>query len=553
MTTPPPSRPETDFDVLVSTGPIAQQPAAGRIRGPIGTRLDYWWAAVMSSPSGRRAWRWGGPIGVTVLAAVLRLWDLAQPHSLVFDETFYVKDSYTLMHLGYEGSWPPNADAGFNAGRIGSYQSTASFVAHPPLAKWIMSIGLQLFGAQSSFGWRISTVVVGILAVALLTAIAYGLFRSTLLATIAGGLMAIDGQAIVMSRVALLDNYVMFFALLGFGAILLDRRQSASRLALWLARRADAGRATDWGPTIWWRPWLIAAGILFGLTAANKWSGLYFLAFFAVYSLVSDALLRRTAGITFWFSSTVLRQGPASFLLTVPTALVAYLVTWTGWFVTAGGYDRRWIETGGRAWTGPLAWVPHAVQNFWHYQVAVYNFNIGEHTPHGYQANPLTWLLMFRPTAMYYQASDLGRNGCRIDHCASTITDIANPLIWYAAVAATIYLVYRLIRYRQWQAGLILTGVAAGYLPWLLYLNRTVFQFYTIAFEPYLILALTAAIGVLLGSRRSPHRRRLSGIRLVVVFLVGAALLSAFFYPLWTGMQMPLWFIRLHYWLPSWI
>ena len=51
----------------------------------------------------------------------------------------------------------------------------------------------------------------------------------------------------------------------------------------------------------------------------------------------------------------------------------------------------------------------------------------------------------------------------------------------------------------------ILTGIAAGYLPWLLYLGRTVFQFYTIAFEPFLVLALTAAIALLLGSPRDPE------------------------------------------------
>ena len=82
---------------------------------------------------------------------------------------------------------------------------------------------------------------------------------------------------------------------------------------------------------------------------------------------------------------------------------------------------------------------------------------------------------------------------------------MANPLIWWAAVAAALYLVYRLIRYREWRAGLILTGVAAGYLPWLLYPNRTVFQFYTIAFEPYLILGLTFVIGIILGRRTRPE------------------------------------------------
>ncbi|MEY4390538.1 MAG: hypothetical protein RLZZ400_281, partial [Actinomycetota bacterium] len=37
---------------------------------------------------------------VVALGAVLRLWDLGYPHKLVFDETYYVKDAYTLSKLG---------------------------------------------------------------------------------------------------------------------------------------------------------------------------------------------------------------------------------------------------------------------------------------------------------------------------------------------------------------------------------------------------------------------------------------------------------------------
>src|SRR5690606_15745401 len=126
------------------------------------------------------------------------------------------------------------------------------------------------------------------------------------------------------------------------------------------------------------------------------------------------------------------------------------------------------------------------------------------------------------------------------------------PIIWWACAAALGYLVYRLVRYRQWQAGLILTGAAAGYLPWLLYPTRTVFQFYAIVFEPFLILGLTLVIVVILGSRGDTTWRRLSGIRVVAVFLVAAVLVSAFFYPVWTGMTLPEPFIRSHYWLPGW-
>ena len=538
-----------EFDSLVEpTGTTGEIPAV--VYEP--TRIDAWFTRLMLSARNRRLYTWGAPAIVVVVAAFTRLFNLGAPHSLVFDETFYVKDAWTLWNLGYSASWPVEADKSFNVGLTDIYESVGSFVVHPPLAKWIIGLGMQAFGPDSSVGWRISTAVVGVLAVVLLMVIAKKLFDSTLLAVIAGGLFAIEGNAIVMSRVALLDNYVMFFALLGFGAILLDRAWTERRLGLWMTRRTQAGRGTDWGPSLWWRPWLMAAGLAFGLTSAVKWSGFYFLAAFAIYSVVVDALARRRAGVFFWGSGTLLRQAPVSFLLTVPIAAVAHMSTWISWFTTDNGYYRHWAEEAGNAWTGALSWVPLSVQSWWHYQASVYAYHVGEMRPHSYQANPLTWLFMVRPTSMYYQSSALGENGCDYDVCGASIAGLANPLIWWAATAAILYLVYRLARYREWQAGLILMGMVAGYLPWLGYLQRTVFQFYTIAFEPYMILGLVFALGIILGRKTDPPWRRDQGIRVVAVFLVLATLLSVFFWPLWTGMQIDIRWMQAHWWLPTW-
>ncbi|WP_200942347.1 MULTISPECIES: dolichyl-phosphate-mannose--protein mannosyltransferase [unclassified Leifsonia] len=520
-----------------------------------GTRLDAWWARVLSTPARLRLWYWGGPLAVTLLAAVLRLWNLGHPHSLVFDETFYVKDAYTLLRNGVESTWPDDADAQFNAGNTDIYNPDGSYVVHPPLGKWIIALGLAVFGAGDSFGWRIGTAVVGILAVFLITVIARRLFRgSTLIGVIAGFLFAIDGHAIVMSRVAILDNSIMFFALLGFGAILLDRGWNENRLAAWMQRKRESTGNPDtgsWGPALWWRPWLLAAGLAFGLAASVKWSGLYFLAGFGLYVIVVDMLARRRAGVAFWATSAVLKQGPVSFLLMVPVAVVTYFVAWTGWFVTATGYYRNWADEPGNAWTGALAWVPRSLQSFWHYEAAAYQWNISLATPHPYQANPFTWLFMIRPTSMYYLGTT-SENGCPTDACSDAITSIGNPIIWWAATAAVLYLVYRLARYREWRVGLILMGIAAGYLPWLLYSGRTVFQFYTIAFEPYLILALTAVLALILGRRDDPTWRRQRGIGVVAAFLGVAVLVSIFFWPLWTGERIPFWYWQLHIWLPSW-
>jgi dolichyl-phosphate-mannose-protein mannosyltransferase len=546
------SRDDAGFDALVTDDapPAVAAPADDTAVRPAAIRLtvlDRLWDGLATTPRRAMVLRWLGPVLVTVLAAGTRLWNLGSPHSLVFDETFYVKDAWTLLNLGYEASWPADPNPAFESGDVDSYLDNGSFVVHPPLGKWLISIGFMVFGADSSVGWRISTAVVGILAVILVMVIAKGIFRSSLVATIAGLLMAIDGNAIVMSRVSLLDNFGMFFSLVGF-----DRSQSATRLAVWIAARQETGRTIRWGPSLWARPWLFAAGISFGLASSIKWNGLYFLAAFAVYTLIVDAIARRNAGVSFWISGTIWKQGPASFVLTVPVALATYLTTFTGWFLTRGGYGRTWADNPVNAWQGTFAWVPHAIQSFLHMQEDVYNYHVNEHSGHPYAANPLTWLLMIRPTSMYFKGSALGADGCTVNYCGSAITGIANPLIWYAGTAAVLYLLYRLIRFREWRVGLILMGMAAGYLPWLLYLDRTVYQFYTIVFEPYMIFAIAYVVWQLIGKRGDPPPQRERNGRWVAVFLVLAVVVSIFYWPMWTGIQVDWAYMQAHYWFPLW-
>jgi Dolichyl-phosphate-mannose--protein O-mannosyl transferase len=511
-----------------------------------GSRLDDWWARVQSRPGARKAWLWGGPAAVTLVAAATRLIGLGHPESLVFDETYYVKDAYTLSRLGYEAQWPADANDAFNAGDPTGHLTTASFVAHPPVGKWIIAAGMAVFGADSTFGWRVSVAVTGILLVVLTMAVAHLLFRRPVLTVVAGGLLAIDGNAIVLSRVALLDTMLAFFALLGVFFVLLDRRWVQPRLRGWVARHGTTG----WGPVFAWRPWLLAASVAFGLATGVKWSGVYFLAVFGVYVVVAELVLRRDAGIEFWATGGILKQAPVTFLLLVPLAAAVYLASWTGWFATDGGYHRRWIEGGGQPWEGALAWVPTAFQNWWHYEVAVYNYHLGETSAHAYQSSPLTWLFLVRPTSMYWKS--------RPDGLVETILDVANPLIWWAATAALVFLVVRVVRRllrgaRVWREVFILTALAAGYVPWLLYLHRTVFTFYTIAFEPYLVLGLTAALGVLLGHATHRESRRVTGLAAVGVFLALCVAVSAFFLPIWTATPVPDWFFRIHLWLPTWL
>lgn len=542
--------PDADLDHASEAGERHDEPGEPE---PRGTRLDAWWARTLSTPRRRALWYWGGPALVVLVAAVLRFWNLGQPQAIVFDETYYVKDAWTLLHNGYESTWPDGADEPFANGDTDVFTDDGSYVVHPPLGKWMIALGMGLVGsADSAFWWRATTALAGTAAVLVLMMVARRLWPATILAVIAGLLFAIDGNAIVMSRVALLDTWVMLFSLLGFWFVLLDRGWARGRLQRALDAARAAGSDPHYGPALWARPWVVAAGAAFGAAAAVKWSGLWFLAAFGVYLVVVDALARRRAGVPFWATAAILKQGPVTFLLMVPVAFAVYLASWTGWLVTDGGYDRQWADDPANRATGFFSWVPPALQSLWQYHQSAYNYHVGVHAEHPWQSNPLTWLLMIRPTNMYFASTDDGSGGCGADTCWSSIMGIGNPIIWWAAAAAALYLVYRLARYRQWQHGAILLGLAAGYLPWLGYLDRTVFQFYSIAFEPYLLLALTAVIALVLGRRDDVWWRRERGIATVAVFLALAVLVSAFFYPLWTAIPLTPDFRQLHFWLPSW-
>ena len=404
--------------------------------------------------------------------------------------------------------------------------------------------------------------IVGILAVALLMFVAHRLFENLGITVLAGGLFAIDNLAIVMSRIALLDTMVMFFALAGFACLIEDRKFLELRFGRWLMSRRHRS-VGGWGPTLIWRPWLMLAALAFGLDSAVKWSGLYFFVAFGAYVVLVDMMLRRRAGIRFWYSAGILKQLPATLLVTVPITVVSYLVSFTGYFLTQGGWDRTYLADGGQRFTGLLAWVPDPIQDLWQWHVQIYQALLHLDTPHSYESPAILWPLIARPTAFYYLQTGQGQDGCTSSICAAETIALPNPLIWYAGIAASLYLVYRFARFREWQVGAMLMGYVGGYLPWLLYGDRTIFFFYSIAFEPYLILCLAATIGLMLrrpvgadspdeitaaeAAYRWRFRRRVVG-----GFLALAVIVSIFYYPLSSGMQIPYWYWHLHMWSMTW-
>lgn len=498
-------------------------------------------------------WLW--PLAVTLLGGVLRFWDLGRPHELVFDETYYVKQAYSLLTLGYEGRWGEDANALFVAGDGSALGTEAEYVVHPPVGKWLIALGMQLGGGfESSTAWRLASAVAGTLAVLLVARIGRRLFASTALGTVAGLLMAVDGEAIVHSRTGLLDNFVMVFALAAFGALLLDREQARRRLAARTAAVLDSGAALGAGPGLGWRWWRFAAAVLLGLCIGTKWSGLYVLAVFGLLSVAWDATARRSVGVRHWLPAALWRDAVPAGVVVVLTAALTYVATWWSWFAHPGSYLRQWAvehpEQG-------VTWLPPALRSLWHFHEQMWDFHTTLTAEHAYAAHPLGWIIQWRPTSFYYPTSVSGLTGeealdaCGADACSQAVTSLGNPVLWWLGALALLVALYRLVVRRDWRAGAVLAGVAAGWLPWFAYAHRTIFTFYSIAFTPWVVLAVVLVLALLLQTD-DPRRRRL-GLVVTSAVLTAVLAVSAFFYPVWTAWVVPYDFWRLHMWLTSWV
>ncbi|MEU3325281.1 phospholipid carrier-dependent glycosyltransferase [Streptomyces albus] len=506
---------------------------------------------------------WGGPLLVAFVAGALRFWQLGSPHAVIFDETYYAKDAWSLIHLGYEGTWPDNADERIlgDPQRI-PLSPEGSYVVHPPVGKWIIGLGEALFGLNP-FGWRFMVALLGSLSVLMLCRIGRRLFRSTALGCLAGALMAVDGLHFVMSRTALLDLVVMFWVLAAFGCLLVDRDASRARLAAWLPRVPDgagAGRGEVMpdafvgdSTSLGWRPWRLLAGLCLGLAFATKWNGLYVLAAFGVLTVLWDMGARRSAGASRPLLAMLRKDALPAFVSLPVLALVTYVVSWSGWFATSGGYFRDWADKQGAG--GPWGWLPGPLRSLWHYEFQVYDFHVHLTSGHTYQSNPWSWLVLGRPVSYFYESPDAGTDGCtdKAEGCAREVLALGTPVLWWAACVALLYVLYRWFFRRDWRAGAILCGVAAGYLPWFFYQERTIFLFYAVVFVPFLCLALAMAAGALAGPPGTDDRRRTVGI--VAAGVVGLLIVWNFvyFWPIYTGQTIPLGEWRHRMWLDTWI
>jgi dolichyl-phosphate-mannose--protein O-mannosyl transferase len=340
--------------------------------------------------------------------------------------------------------------------------------------------------------------------------------------------------------------------LAAFATLVRDRDDVRARLAIVITE----GRIHDspYGPRLGVRWWRFATGVLLGLGCAVKWSGVYWLAAFAVLAVFWDLTARRAAGVERPWLGTLRRDlAPALWALAL-IPVVAYLAAWWAWFGSETSIDRYAVGvkvgTGG-AWS----FVPDALRGLWYYSSKVLEFHTGLTTQasgvHPWESKPWTWPMGLRPM-LYYYSSGSQITGCGASSCISAVMLIGTPALWWPSLGVFAWSLWRIFTGFDWRYCAVVVGYAAGILPWFADINRQMYFFYMTPVVPFLILGTALVMGEILGRANASRERRQTGLLVVGLWVGGVVANFIWLWPILVGQPITaeMWDAQL--WLPSW-
>jgi dolichyl-phosphate-mannose-protein mannosyltransferase len=379
------------------------------------------------------------------------LWRISDPPSFLYDEPQYVLSAKALLSAAPN----PNPEA-------------------PPLGKLTVAAGVKAFG-DNPLGWRSMSALFGALTLVGVFLLAYVLLRDYSLALTAALLTLLNNFLFVMSRVAMMDIFLVAFlvwGLLGYTAVLtLDDLSAGKRRAM-----------------------LAFSGAMFGFACACKWNGVDTLGIAFVvgaYLLFGGGRRKNETRETARYRERLRRVGAVWFVLCLTAIpLVAYSLTY--WPLC-------------RSLHRPFLPKELLAMNIyiWHFHRLV-------------QGNPAIMSAWYSwPVQMAPQRALLYLVG--------------NWFIMFAGLAALAFCAGRVLT--SLPEALVVLLYVGNLLQWAVTPQRCQYYYYYFPAAMFLTLAIPVAL------RRLPTR--VFGVRLILVCLLPSACCFLFCFPHMTNLQAP--------------
>lgn len=429
-----------------------------------------------------------------VASLIFFLIGIDSPRGKNFDEFHYVPSALQFLELKENQNWE-----------------------HPPLGKELMAVGIGFFGDQPT-GWRFMSAVFGAFTWIGMMTLGLAVFRNTRSALWVGLLCLVNHLLYVQARIGMLDTFMMAFL--------------AWALAAWVEAFSGTGDAERR------KPFLYLGGVAWGLAIASKWAAM--LPWLAWFALLAVVMLLRHWGMRlhhspahrldhdqdFWealegrpFRPRELAQG----MVLIP--LLAYFLTFLPYLFV----DRSPAYSLGdlllmqpRMWDGQLRVV----------------------SEHPYQSQWWGWPLLLRPIWYAFEKNAEEPGTVR------GVFLIGNPWLMWTGLVALAYCAWRWVQDRSRQAFWILALYAATYFQWVLIPRKVSFYYY---YYPAGMMLSLASVYALTRIRLPAPWRKLPREAGLWVYGGVAVLVFIYFFPVLSGLKIPLSTFTRWTWFRAWI
>jgi dolichyl-phosphate-mannose--protein O-mannosyl transferase len=391
-----------------------------------------------------------------LVGLALLLFRIGTSSMMAYDEGYFVPEARVFLLGPNPGSQPQQEK--------------------PPLGKLLLSLGIRAAG-DNALGWRIAAAVCGALALVAVFLWTYLLLQDLRLAVVAAALTVFNNFWFVMSRIGMMDAFLMVFvtwSLVAFTAsLVLEVRVALRRFLFCLS------------------------GVLVGLAGACKWNAIDTL---VVYILVTFVLwwiarhpIATTLGSLSNFADKIRQIGAPVLLLGVIVAPVAsYSLAF--WPLCRAIHQ------------------PFSLAEFVTIHKSIWHFN-STTISNPYITLPwYKWPFNLNPQrALSYL--------------------VANPVVAWGGLAAMVVCLYRFWKTLTFQEGLVFLLFAANYLQWAVTPEKGLFYYYY--YSAVMILGVTIAVAL----RSLPTR--VCGVRISIILLMAAAIYFLRCYPKMAQLDAP--------------